>query len=304
MSPRCPTVCPKARQSGFSLAEIMVASTVGLLLTLVATTMLLAANASYLNTGASTRVDDSGRFALAILAQSIHQAGYHDDAGNASGGPGMPVIEPAAITGLDAANLPAHGASIDHPLPPEANGSDVLLIHFTGSADGATVNCAGFDETGEHAWSIFYVAKADDGEAELRCKYKGASSWASDAVVRGVDSFQVLYGIDTDTPRDGIANQYLTASTIAALDGDIDPAGATAEERDRDRAQKSNWRRVVAVRVALLLHGEFGSRPPGSLLQRYELFEGEPAVDEAMMPAPLQRRVRRVFTATYAVRNL
>ncbi|WP_395406903.1 PilW family protein [Pseudoduganella sp. UC29_106] len=274
----------------------MVASTVGLLLTLVATTMLLAANASYLNTGASTRVDDSGRFALAILAQSIRQAGYHDNAGT-------PAVEPAAITGLDAASL--RPRRLHRPsMPAEANRSDVLLIHFTGSADGAIVNCAGFDETGEHAWSIFYVAKADDGEAELRCKYKGASSWASDAIVRGVDSFQVLYGIDTDTPRDGIANQYLTASTIAALDGEIDPVGATAEERDRDRAQKSNWRRVVAVRVALLLHGEFGSRPPGSLLQRYELFEGEPAVDEAMMPTPLQRRVRRVFTATYAVRNL
>ncbi len=303
MSPRSPTVWTRPRQHGFSLAEVMVASTVGLLLTLVATAMLLAANASYLNTGASTRVDDSGRFALAILAQSIRQAGYDDNAAQASG-PGVPTaVEPLAIAGLDAASLPAHGAAIDHPLPPEANGSDVLLIHFTGSADGATVNCAGFDEKGQHAWSIFYVAKADDGEAELRCKYKGASSWASDAIVRGVDSFQVLYGIDTDTPRDGVANQYLTASAIAALDGAIDPAGGTADERDRGRALKSYWRRVVAVRVALLLHGEFGSRPAGSLLQRYELFEGEPAVDEIKMPAPLQRRVRRVFTATYAVRN-
>jgi type IV pilus assembly protein PilW len=302
MSPRRPSVCAGTRQSGFSLAEIMVASTVGLLLTLVATTMLLAANASYLNTGASTRIDDSGRFALAILAQSIRQAGYDDNAGSASA-PSTTAIEPAAITGLDAASLPAHGALIDHPLPPEAHGSDVLLIHFAGSADGATVNCAGFDERGEHAWSIFYVAKADDGEAELRCKYRGTSSWASDAIVRGVDSFQVLYGIDTDTPRDGIANQYLTASAIAALDGLIDPAGATADERDRDRALKSSWRRVVAVRVALLLHGEFGSRPAGSLLQRYQLFEGEPTVDEITMPVPLQRRARRVFTATYAVRN-
>jgi type IV pilus assembly protein PilW len=283
-------------QCGFGLAEVMVASAVGLLLTLVAAAMLIAANASYLNTGASTRVDDSGRFALAILAQAIRQAGY-------GGGSGGPPIDPAPIIGLDAASLSAHGAGIDHPLPSDANGSDVLAIHFTGSADGATVNCAGFQESGEHAWSIFYVAEAGDGEAELRCKYRGASSWASDAIVRGVDSFRLLYGVDTDTPRDGVANQYLSASAIKALDEALEPVGATAEERASNRALSSYWRRVVAVRVSLLLHGEFASRPAGSPLQRYELLEGEPPIDEATLPDALQRRVRRVFTATYAVRN-
>ena len=54
------------------------------------------------------------------------------------------------------------------------------------------------DEPMRRGWSIFYVAANGDGEAELRCKYRGASGWGADAIVRGVDSFQVLYGVDTD----------------------------------------------------------------------------------------------------------
>jgi type IV pilus assembly protein PilW len=269
------------RQGGFGLVEVMIAMLLGLLLTLVAATMLVAANASYLNTGASTRLDDSGRFALAMLGLALHQAGY--DA--------VSVPAPPGITGLDASSLKATSPGIDAPLASAVNGSDVLSTHFRGSADGAIINCAGFEEAGEHAWSIFYVAEASDGEAELRCKYKGEKNWASDAVVRGVDSFQLLYGLDTDTPPDGIANQYLTATAITLLDAGIAPVDP-----------KSHWRHVVSARVALLLHGEYGSRPPRDLLRRYELFEGE-VVDEASLPLPLQRRVRRVFAATYTVRN-
>jgi len=327
----CVRAVARRRQSGFGLSELIVAAALGLLLTLVAASLLVAANANFLNTGASTRVDDSGRFALAILGQALRQAGYDGDAGtgaHASSGPGSgpgpgpgtdpaagsapgpapssgsgPDISPPPIVGLDAASLKAAGAGIDNPLPSEVNGSDVLAIHFKGSADGASVNCAGFEEGGEHAWSIFYVAEGADGAAELRCKYRGKTSWASDAIIRGVDSFQLLYGLDTDTPRDDIPNLYVSASAINVMDADLEPVGATEAERAKDLALKSNWRRVATVRVALLLHGEFGSRPPGSQLLRHELFEGYPPIDEAALPVPLQRRVRRVFISTFAVRN-
>ncbi|MGO4380768.1 PilW family protein [Pseudoduganella sp. RAF53_2] len=268
----------RQRQCGFGLAEAMIAAALSLFLTLVASTMLIAANANYLNTGAASRVDDSGRFALAIIGQAVRQAGYGDS-------------DTAAFAGLDAASIKENTSAIDEPQP-AINGSDVLLVHFAGSADGAMVNCAGFEEAGPHAWSIFYVGKAADGEAELRCKYKGASNWAADAIVRGVDSFQLLYGLDTDEPQDGIPNRYLTADAINAMDAATAAAGTP----------KSNWRRVASVRVALLLHGEFGSRPGGPPMH-YALFEGGPVVDEASLPTPLQRRARRVFTATYAVRN-
>ena len=155
------------------------------------------------------------------------------------------------------------------------------------------LNCAGFPaDPGEWAWSIFYVARASDGIAELRCKYKGENGWGSDAIVRGVDAFHVLYGIDTDSPRDNIPNLYLAASGIDALDAAL-PAS--------ERATRPYWRRVTSVRFALLLHGERGSRT-GDALGGYELLPGV-RIDEASLPEPMQRRARRLLTATVALRN-
>jgi type IV pilus assembly protein PilW len=126
--------------------------------------------------------------------------------------------------------------------------------------------------------------------------------------VRGVDSFQVLYGLDTDSPADGVPNQFLNARAIGALDAALPPLGATAAERARSLERRSHWRRVVAVRVALLLHGEAGSRQ-GSLPTSYELFgdsvpgDSGTRIDEATLPRALQLRVRRVFSTTVALRN-
>jgi len=312
------------KQGGFGLVEAMAAVVIGLLLALAGSALLLGANASYLNTGANTRIDDGGRFALALIGAAVRQAGHDPQAGLAAVAASAPATAPATvpalpgIAGLDAASLKATSPGMQGALAASVNGSDVLSTHFRGNSDGATINCAGFDEIGEHGWSIFYVAEGGDGEAELRCKYKGEKNWASDAVVRGVDSFQVLYGLDTDTPADGVADQYVTANVVNALDtedeaakpgwpglGKAEATAATAAAGAADATGgggESHWRRVVAVRVALLLHGEFGSRPPGDPLRRYELLDGE-FIDEATLPPPLQRRARRVFIATFAVRN-
>jgi type IV pilus assembly protein PilW len=68
-----------------------------------------------------------------------------------------------------------------------------------------------------------------------------------------VDSFQVLYGLDTD--GDGAPNRYVNASAIRALDAALVLAGSTPGERDADLRTRSHWKYVASVRVGLLLHG-------------------------------------------------
>ena len=288
-----------AHQRGLAMAEVLVAMALSLLVALAAASLLHAANGDFLHNGANTRVDDSGRFALAIIGQSLRQAGYPGEPGAAAAAAPAPL----AVEGRDAASVATDADGLGAARP-AINGSDALAIRYAPAAiagaegGGAMLNCAGFPAApGEWAWSIFYIAQASDGIAELRCKYKGEGGWGSDAVVRGVDAFQVLYGIDTDSPRDNIANLYLTASGIDALDATL-PAP--------ERATRPNWRRVTTVRIALLLHGEPGSRgggPPGI----YELLPGadpDARIDEASLPEPMRRRARRLFTATVALRNL
>lgn len=287
----------KRLQGGLALTEVLVAMMLSMLVALTAATLLHASNSDFMHNGANTRIDDNGRFALAIIGQSLRQAGFAGEPGAAAA-----AAAPAAVMGRDAASVAKDAEGMGAPLP-AVNASDVLALRYApaaiGEAEGgsAMLNCAGFPANpGEWAWSIFYVAKAADGVAELRCKYRSENGWGADAVIRGVDAFHVLYGVDTDTPRDGVPNVYLTAGAIDARDALL-PAS--------EQAMQPSWRRVASIRIALLLHGERGSRPEGPLAS-HVLFPGadpDARVDEAMLPEPMRRRVRRQFNATVALRN-
>jgi type IV pilus assembly protein PilW len=299
--------CP-ARDSGMTLAELMVALAIGLGIVLMAGRLLVLANGAYAAQVESSAIDDGGRVAIDVIRRAIYQAGSVDIdtlAGAAAD------VAPARLSGLDARTLARATPGIADPLPGAVNGSDVLAVRFPGAGagpagDGSVVDCAGFPvAAGEEGWSIFYVARNAEGEAELRCKYRGAAHWSADALVSGVDGFQVLYGVDTDDPPDGAANRYLNAAGVDSLDAAL--AGSSEAEFNRH----THWKRIVAVRVGLLLHGSRPTRSePGGA--RHDLLGAAYAqaagaddpgssLDEARMSPDLRRRERRLFTLTVAL---
>ena len=202
------------RQRGATIVELMIALTVGMLVLLMAGGMLVSANAAYLAQVEAAALDDAGRYALEIVTRAARQGGFvnweREEAGPDAS------MAPAFVRGLDARTLARATDTIegaDNPPDGAVNGSDVLAVRFAGAGngaggDGSVIDCAGFG-VGQHeeGWSIFYVARNAAGEAELRCKYRGKVSWSADAIAGGIDTFQVLYGLDTDTPADGVANQ-------------------------------------------------------------------------------------------------
>jgi type IV pilus assembly protein PilW len=293
-----------------TLAEMMVAIAVGLVVVLAAARLLGLANGAHAAQMESAALDDAGRYALELVGRAVRQAALVDPLQLDLSGPVDAL--PARLAGLDARSLGGTTAGIGVPLAAVANGSDVLAVRFPGagagpSGDGSVLDCAGFGvAAGEEGWSIFYVAKNSNGDTELRCKYRGAGSWSADAVVGGVDSFQVLYGIDTDTPRDGAANRYVNADAIRALDAALG-AGLPPNELNR----RTWWKRVVSVRIGLLLHGARPTRQ-GRADAEYALFGPVHAADapagdtgtvirEGALPDALQRRERRLFSATVAL---
>ncbi|WP_306397960.1 PilW family protein [Telluria beijingensis] len=245
----------RTRQAGLTIAELMVAMALGLAVLLAAGALLIGSVRAHVAVTDSVEMDDGGRYAVDALARAIRLAAHVDWAAHPAPDPAAP----ARIAGLDAHSLARTVPGIDGPLPDEVNGSDVLALRFPGSGappagDGATLDCAGFPvHRNEEGWSIFYVARNAQGEAELRCKYRGATNWSSDAVAGRVDGFQVLYGLDAD--GDGVPERYLNATGIAALDAALVLAGATPDEQAADLRKRTHWKRVALVRVALLLHG-------------------------------------------------
>lgn len=318
--------CHARHQAGMTLVELLVALGLGAMLMLASSAVLLSSSRSYMDQVESARLADNGRYAFDAIARALRQTAWVN--WDASAAPLMHAAHDSAnIAGLDARGLGKNTDGIAAPLAASVNGSDVLALRFYGTGegtggDGAVLNCAGFgvgaaSNEAQRGWSIFYVAQDEggDGEAELRCKYRSASGsgWGADALIRGVDSFQVLYGLDTDTPPDGVANQYVNASSLDARDAALVLAGASEAERERDFQRRTHWKRVASVRVALLLHGS-GNVDAQSGPAQFDLFgpayaDAHGAQDSGVriVPAglpPAQRgRLRQLVQATIMLRN-
>lgn len=311
-------------QVGLTLVELMISIALNLFVVMAATSLFLSTKLGYVAQDDNAVILETGRYAIEVMARAVRQAAYENwDAAEG------PVLDTALLTsnvfGLDSRSLKSRSAGIDSPVTKSINGSDVLAIRFFGAGsgsngDGTMLNCAGFGvaavpsaEMAEEGrgWSIFYVAEDSTGELELYCKYRGDSSWTSQAIARGVESFQVLYGLDTDA--DGLPNRLLNASAINAMDDALVLQGHNAIERAADRNRKTNWKKVVAVRLALLVRGSHVTQPVGANAE-YDLFGRDYAnlngaedigvrIREADLPKAVRGRERRVFSATIRLRN-
>lgn len=312
-------------QSGLSMIELMVSLVLGLMVIMAASALLLASKSSYTTLDDAAQLQDAGRYAMDVIARAVHQTSYvnwdKEDAPIMTGTTNTP-----DINGLDSYSLNSTTPNIQSPIRKSINGSDVLAIRYFGSGtgengDSTVLNCAGFgvpdvqsiDAVEEgRGWSIFYVATDSAGEPELRCKYRGKNSWASAAIARGIESFQVLYGIDMDA--DGLPNQFITASAINEVDKNLTLTGPNAVAREIELRKKTNWKKVVAIKVAFLIRGSQKSRSD-VLLNKYELFGAEystasasaadngTVIKEENIPANERNRLRKIFQQTIMLHN-
>jgi type IV pilus assembly protein PilW len=295
-------------EHGFTLVELMVSMTIGLFVVGVASVMLLSAKSGYVSQSDSAQILDTGRHAIEILTRTVRQASYLS--WDSSETVTTIETEGAAVFGMDAKSLKARTDGISSPVARSINGSDVLAVRFGGSGpgsngDGATVNCAGFGVgTGsaknqdQRGWSVFYVAEDAAGEPELYCKYPGEEGWAAQAIARGVESFQVLYGLDMD--GDSYPNILVNASTIDAMGKD-------------EMARQALWKSVVEVKVAVLVRGT--NPVQDDMRNRYfDLFgesysSAQGGHDKGVhivvseLPKTVTNRSRKVFSSTIWLRN-
>lgn len=291
---RCMRASPAQRQRGLTLVEMMVALAAGLMVVLAASALLNNARAAYQDIDDAGHVQETGRMALAHLADAVRQAGHLP--WDSLGGRAPPRLSPA-LRGIDdsrqANELDPSQGRFDAAAGNGYNRSDLLMLGFFSAARGMDAdisNCAGATATtgsapleeSERSWNIYYIAPGVGNEPELRCRYRGKNgAWTSDAIVRGVEAMQLRYGVDTDF--DGLPDRWLDASAIA---GDA-------------------WRQVKLVRIALLVRGK-QARPGAAVRGRsYELFAqaGRPNEAWRFTEKDGDRRLRAVFQTTVYLRN-
>lgn len=119
---------------------------------------------------------------------------------------------------------------------------------------------------------IYYVGKRANAAANPPALFRrelSSTGAPGDALelVEGVESIQVLYGIDTD--NDGIVDQFVTANNVG------------------------NWSRVTSVRISLLLVSTEDNLLP----------EITDVVFDGRTLTPTDRRARQVVTSTITLRN-
>lgn len=291
---------------GYTLVELLVGMTLGLVVAAAAVSAFLAAQAAYLVIADRILLEERGQRALAVVTLLLRQAGWRTETATATAATAAVTAFPA-VSGADNCGQPAIG-----PLPSCAKAgigrSDALLVRFDGSAlpgapaqpDQTMTDCSGYAVAAQQAGpsgtpdyvaaNLIYVAAGSDGVPQLLCRYPtrrqgkiDGTGWTSGALVRGVESLQFRYGLDTD--GDGMADRYESAATIQAQ-------GAAA------------WERVLAVQVALAVRGD----RPGSASSPEEAEPPPPAGSAAAdLDAPGPRvpgTARRVFTTTVRLRNL
>lgn len=133
-------------QRGLSLVELMIAMALSLLLILGVAQMFLSSKQTYSTNNALSRIQESGRFAMELMAYDIRNAGYK---GDCVGAPNNLLNENStsyspelfdltmAVMGWDQNVTPATAARITG-LTNRTAGTDMILVKHAAQASGAT----------------------------------------------------------------------------------------------------------------------------------------------------------------------
>jgi type IV pilus assembly protein PilW len=322
-------------EAGVTLVELMIGLVLGSLVVLAATAMLIGSRATYRTQDETTRLAEASRFGLELSNRMVRLAGYTNFGDDAQSTPAA--YSDAAYaswkTSLDSYAMngpmivgsnnskPGGGAGL--------NGSDSLTIRFFGSssagtsattggtADGATLDCAGFPVPqpaqndaayiSARAYNVLFVDADTDGEPALRCRRQtydtttgNPISFDTQTLIRGVESFQVLYAeaIPQGIPNDDLDQNPPQSIVYRTGIGGPNPV--------------VEWKNVVAVRIALLVRSNVGAlTDPDLTTKTYPLFGANyvPGTDPganfslATLSTADRTRARRIVQTTVFVRN-
>ena len=324
-------------QRGMTLVELLVAMAIGLLIVLITVATLTASRQGATVVDAAAQLRDDGRFASDIIQRLAVQTGFEDLAsataayagsaaayklknmGSTGGAIDIKTLQPN-VFGFNNATPTADGP-LDTATPRSpgdgGNGSDVLVLQYQavksvlnavgGSADGSMISCMGTPSTSAPTGrdnrmnSVLYVGPSA-GEPALMCATQNESGVIPKAqpLIKGVESFQVLYGVDNVTPgtklgaantADSVADRFLRADQLT-VPGD-------------QSATYANWRRVRSIRVGMVLRG------PANSAQTSELQTNRPfgavGFDSPSDPGSsytvTDNRLRQTVTFTVQLRN-
>lgn len=296
---------------GFTIVEIMVSLTIGLVITWAVASLFSATHLTFKTQDNSARSLESGRAAINMLAQHIRQAGFFEMTSNSKVGSFSAFLtleQPSllsvnGIQGCEAKKF-NYGASgwpcvaagdasdvsdsivIAYQVQPTTNASNTqvtnLLLPVAGNPSVGR-DCLGGDPTsapvanlkGIVAINYFYIDKA---KSRLMCR--GNSSTTALSIADGVEDLQIQYGVNPDTQLSTSTVSYVAASAV------------------------TNWSQVVSVRLCVQTLSKLSanSKTGGSSVD-YSTLTGKDCRGRDWSSTYSDGALRKAYWTTITVRN-
>jgi type IV pilus assembly protein PilW len=194
----------RARERGFSLIELMIAVTIGLVLTITVSQLFLGSRRTYATTDDVSRMQENIRYTYQLLTRTIHLAGYKSSPNIKTEEVFTADVNKRILDGVDAGTGTA---------------SDTFTVRFEGSsngpgpADNTVFDCLGVAvPAGSLVANTFSIGQDANGRFGLYCN----NGTGATELVPDVRNMQVLYGLDTD--RDLVADTFVTGSPALFAD--------------------------------------------------------------------------------------
>lgn len=193
-------------QTGFSLVELMIAITLGLIVLLAISSIYIGSQQTYRVQEDNARIQEAGRYALEVIGRNIRQAGANAEMTFNK----MAVDLQCNVVGVCDAIRGVDGATVTDP--------DTLTVQFYAGSEELIAglwiarDCTG----GQAALGVVVTNTFDLTAGNLRCT--GSVLGVAQSLVANVDDFQVVYGIDTGgsgSPGYQSADLYVAAPTAA-----------------------------------------------------------------------------------------
>ena len=204
-----------ARARGFTLVELLVAVTIGLLLTVLISQVFVSSKRAYATTDDLSRMQENMRYTHDLLGRTIRMASYM------SAPSSVAVSYDGMIGQFDAPTSAAvDGADGGGTAP------DTLTLRYQGTDDGATYDCLGNTVPAGIVASSHFTVETVNGQRAFVCRNTLNGSGPPTVLVTDVDNMQVLYGEEAGSTWN--ADRYIRRDQVVDIN------------------------RIISVRVALL----------------------------------------------------
>lgn len=289
---------PRRRQTGLQLIEVLIAMAIGSVIALAITRAYMSSFRIQSSQMDTMRLNETARFAFSLLERELHQAGFSNSwaAVNpairfcASNAAGSSIAGMNDVSGtIDPASSDFSGSAFS-----VANKSDVVRVSYNGEDTTQTaplLDCHGYPVAGGTTVqdTLFVHTDPATGEPTLYCDTSNPHGNGSPRVlplVTGVESLQVLYGLDVDA--DGIVDRYVPWNLV-----------------------NSNTDLINSVRLSIVVRSpsESGTSATSTIFNHFGA-DAYPTASKsansdsgATFTSPTDKRLRTISTTEVSMRN-